>query len=253
MKKEDEKFASSTVMEGMVSIRAVLSSDNGRKIEEILYDKAKSESKMKEIAYLRHRGEEFGFEVKAVDSEEIDKKCIGSSHGGLIALCSERKLPNLSVSNIAGNFWVMLEGIEDPYNFGYCLRSLYAAGVDGIIVPPRNWMTAAGVVCRASAGASELLKIFISDSAEAAKLFHKKGFAVLAADKTKDSVSIYDTEIKRPLLLIVGGEKRGITHSALAECDKVVSLDYGRSFPAALSAASAASIIAFEIFRRGRK
>ena len=73
MKKEDEKFASSTVMEGMVSIRAVLSSDNGRKIEEILYDKARSEAKMKEIAYLRHRGEELGFEVKAVNSEEIDK------------------------------------------------------------------------------------------------------------------------------------------------------------------------------------
>lgn len=253
MKKEDEKFASSTVMEGMVSIRAVLSSDNGRKIEEILYDKARSEAKMKEIAYLRHRGEELGFEVKAVNSEEIDKKCIGNSHGGLIALCSERTLPSLSENDISGDFWVMLEGIEDPYNFGYCLRSLYAAGANGIIVPPRNWMTAAGVVCRASAGASELFKIFISDSAEAAKLFHKKNFAVIAADKTKDSISIYDADIKRPLLLIVGGEKRGITHAALAECDKVVSLDYGRDFPAALSAASAAAIIAFEIFRRGRK
>ncbi len=253
MKKEDEKFASSTVMEGMVSIRAVLSADNGRKIEEILYDKAKAESKMKEIAYLRRKGEELGFEVKAADSEEIDKKCIGTSHGGLIALCSERALPCLSEDDISGDFWVMLEGIEDPYNFGYCLRSLYAAGVNGIIVPPRNWMTAAGVVCRASAGASELFRIFVSDSAEAAKLFHRKGFAVLAADKTKDAVSIYDADIKRPLLLIVGGEKRGITHSALAECDKVVSLDYGRAFPAALSAASAASILAFEIFRRGRK
>ncbi len=253
MKKEDEKFASSTVMEGMVSIRAVLSADNGRKIEEILYDKAKAESKMKEIAYLRRKGEELGFEVKAVDSEEIDKKCIGNSHGGLIALCSERALPDLSEDDISGDFWVMLEGIEDPYNFGYCLRSLYAAGVNGIIVPPRNWMTAAGVVCRASAGASELFRIFVSASAEAAKLFHKKGFAVLAADKTEDSVSIYDADIKRPLLLIVGGEKRGITHAALAQCDKVVSLDYGRNFPAALSAASAASILAFEIFRRGRK
>ncbi len=253
MKKEDEKFASSTVMEGMVSIRAVLSADNGRKIEEILYDKAKAESKMKEIAYLRRKGKELGFDVKAVSSEEIDKKCIGNSHGGLIALCSERALPDLSEDDISGDFWVMLEGIEDPYNFGYCLRSLYAAGVNGIIVPPRNWMTAAGVVCRASAGASELFRIFVSASAEAAKLFHRKGFAVLAADKTEDSVSIYDADIKRPLLLIVGGEKRGITHAALAQCDKVVSLDYGRDFPAALSAASAASILAFEIFRRGRK
>ena len=58
MKKENEKFAGSNIMEGMVSIRAVLSSGNGRKIEEILFDNAKAESKMKKISYLRHRGEE---------------------------------------------------------------------------------------------------------------------------------------------------------------------------------------------------
>ena len=253
MKKENEKFAGSNIMEGMVSIRAVLSSGNGRKIEEILFDNAKAESKMKEISYLRHRGEELGFSVRGVDASEIDRLCIGNSHGGIIAVCSERPLPELTENDISGDFWVMLEGIEDPYNFGYCLRSLYAAGASGIIVPPRNWMSAAGVVCRASAGASELFRIFIADSAAAAKLFRRKGFAVLAADKTKDAISIYDADIKRPLLLIVGGEKRGITQAALAECDSAVCLDYGRDFPAALSAASAASIIAFEIFRRGRK
>ena len=31
-------------------------------------------------------------------------------------------------------FYVMIEGIEDPYNFGYALRSLYAAGADGVIL-----------------------------------------------------------------------------------------------------------------------
>lgn len=55
----------------------------------------------------------------------------------------------------------MLEGIEDPYNFDYALRSLYAAGADGIILSERNWMTAAGIVCRASAGASELIPLYL--------------------------------------------------------------------------------------------
>ena len=169
MKKENEKFAGSNIMEGMVSIRAVLSSGNGRKIEEILFDNAKAESKMKEISYLRHRGEELGFSVRGVDASEIDRLCIGNSHGGIIAVCSERPLPELTENDISGDFWVMLEGIEDPYNFGYCLRSLYAAGASGIIVPPRNWMSAAGVVCRASAGASELFRIFVAASAAAAK------------------------------------------------------------------------------------
>ena len=155
--------------------------------------------------------------------------------------------------NIRENgFYVMLEGIEDPYNFGYCLRSLYAAGVDGILVGERNWFSAAGVVCRASAGASELFEIAAGDPATLIDVFHEKGYTVIAADKTDDAVPVYDTTVTRPVLLVVGGEKRGITRAVLEKCDKVVSLDYGRRFGAALSAASAASILAFEIYRQNR-
>ena len=60
-------------------------------------------------------------------------------------------------------------------------------------------------------------------------------------------------DVKTPVLLVVGGEKRGITRAVLSECDGVVCLDYGRRFGAALSAASAASILAFEIFRQNRE
>lgn len=54
-------------------------------------------------------------------------------------------------------FTVLLDGIEDPYNFGYILRTLYAAGVDWVVLPRRNFFTASETVIRASAGASELL------------------------------------------------------------------------------------------------
>lgn len=256
MKKEAEKFADSSVMEGMVSIRAVLeggmSGKNDRKILRVLFDVAKAESKARDIAFLQNRGKALGFPVTETTSEEIDGMTVGSSHGGIVALCSDRTLPPLTEDGADGDFFVMLDGIEDPYNFGYCLRSLYAAGASGVIVPPRSWMSAAGLVCRASAGASELFGIYVSEAVEAARIMKSKGFSVIAADKSQGAVSIYDTEITRPLLLLVGGEKRGIDAAAKKLADKTVVLDYGRRFPAALSAASAASVIAFEIFRRGR-
>lgn len=252
MKKEAEKFIDSSVMEGMVSVRAVLDGAH-RRVERVIFDTAKAASREKDITFLTNRGKSLGFGVEGVLSEEIDAVSVGSSHGGIIAFCSERTLPALTAESIHGGFWVMLEGIEDPYNFGYCLRSLYAAGVDGIIVPPRNWMSAAGVVCRASAGASELFDIYVSEAADAAALFKALGYSVIATDKSQDAVPIYDTDISAPVFLLIGGEKRGITRSALDLADKTVMLDYGRRFPAALSAASAASIIAFEIYRRGRK
>ena len=257
MQKEAEKFVDSTVMEGMFSIRAILRASeegmNDRKIERVLFDKEKMKSKARELSFLRAKGKEHGFAIDFVSGEKIDEMTIGNSHGGIVAVCTERTVPAISDMRIKEDgFYVMLEGIEDPYNFGYCLRSLYAAGVDGILVGPRNWFSAAGVVCRASAGASELFEIAEGDTVEMIRIFKEKGYTVLAADKTDEAVPIYDTDVKTPVLLVVGGEKRGITRAVLSECDGVVCLDYGRRFGAALSAASAASILAFEIFRQNR-
>ena len=175
---------------------------------------------------------------------------IGNTHGGIIALCGERSYPVLKPENIVKDgFYAIIEGIEDPYNFGYSLRSLYAAGVDGIILTERNWMGCAGVVARASAGASEQFTMYVSDPCEAVKTFKSSGYKIICADKD-NSESIYKTDLKKPLLLVIGGEKRGISSAVLEEADKRVHIDYGRDFPLALSAASASAIIAFEIMRQ---
>jgi 23S rRNA (guanosine2251-2'-O)-methyltransferase len=144
----------------------------------------------------------------------------------------------------------MIEGIEDPYNFGYALRSIYASGVDGIVLSKRNWLSAAGVVCRSSAGASERADIYIADD-NFIELFKEAGYKIVCAD-IKNSVSVYDADLKKPIFLIVGGEKRGISSSILSKADEIIRIDYGRDFDAALSAASASTIIAFEIYRRNK-
>ena len=87
--------------------------------------------------------------------------------------------------------------------------------------------------------------------AEAAAILREKGCRILCAD-IDNSVSVYDAELTRPLFLIVGGEKRGISRRLLDMADTVVRLDYGRPFDGALSAASAATVLAFEVYRRNR-
>lgn len=260
MIKEQEKFTDSNLLEGMVSIRAVLemqsSPYNDRRITELLYAEERAASHAKELAWLSHRAEEFGFTITRCPMETLDAMTIGSTHGGVIAKTTDRTLPPLTENTLAAlpknGFFVMLEGIEDPYNFGYAMRSLYAAGVDAMILPKRNWMTAAGVVCRASAGASERFPMFVAeDGVAAVRLLRGHGCRVLCAD-IDNSVSVYDADLSRPLFLIVGGEKRGISRNVLSLADAVVRLDYGRVFDGALSAASAASILAFEVYRQNR-
>ena len=255
MLKEEKRFVDSDILEGMTSISALLNSDgvNDRKIEKVLIDKAKRKSKSAQIGYLTAKSHELGFPVAFVDSEEIDRLCVGNTHGGILALCTPRTIPTLCAKDIQPNgFYVYLEGIEDPYNFGYAIRSLYAAGVCGVILPPRNWMTAGGVVARASAGASECLPIFQAEGENAVKLFKDVGYTVLCAG-IRDSVSVFDEHFPYPILLVVGGEKRGISRALLDAADRIVRIDYGRDFSGSLSAASAATVMAFEIFRQNRK
>ncbi len=256
MIKETSRQVASTVFEGMTSLSAVIESalagKNDRRITEVLYDKSKAQSKAKEIAYLRRMAEKLDFAVTEADAAEIDNLATGNSHGGIIARCTERTIPPLTSESLPkAGFVTMIEGIEDPYNFGYALRSIYAAGADAVILTPRNWMSAAGVVCRSSAGASELLPLFVSEPDEAVHMAKTAGYKVVCAG-IRDSVSAFDADLTRPIFLIVGGEKRGISRAVLDLADEVVRLDYGRPFRGSLSAASAASILAYEVLRQNR-
>jgi 23S rRNA (guanosine2251-2'-O)-methyltransferase len=254
MIKESSKFTDGLIFEGMTSISAVINSpsSNDRKISKVIYDAGKEKSKFKELAFLRHKADELGFSLLPSTSSEIDSLTIGNSHGGIIAICEERTIPRLDISHIKRDgFYVMLEGIEDPYNFGYSLRSLYAAGVDGVILNERNWMGAAGVVARASAGASEMLQMLIASGEDAAETFKKLGYKIICAG-IRNSVSIYDADMKKPVFLIIGGEKRGISSSVLKHADQIVRIDYDSKFKGSLSAASSAAIIGFEIMHQNK-
>lgn len=259
--KEADKQAESNIFEGMTSIRAVLKAiESGqpgydRKIISVYFDESKKKARAGELSYIKAMSYKYGFEVIGLPSVQIDEMALGNSHGGLLMETTPRTILELSVEAInacipeENRFFVMLEGIEDPYNFGYALRSLYAAGVSAVILTKRNWMTAAGVVCRASAGASELVPMFQANQELCISTMHALKTRIICADM-KNSTSIYDANLNFPLFLAIGGEKRGLSRELLDSADEIIRLEYGRDFPAALSAASAATIAGFEIMRR---
>ena len=256
MLKEVSRFKDSTVFEGMTSIRAIIkgtdSGINSRKIEKILFDKDKLKNIRKEIGYLRAVSEKYGYTLLESTAEEIDSLSVGESHGGIIAIATDRSLPLIhDTSSIPEDgFFCLIQGIEDPYNFGYSIRSLYACGCDGIILGERNWMSAAGVVSRSSAGASEMMRVFRgADDIETIDIFKSKGYTVVCADERTDNV-LGKCDLKRPILLLVGGEKRGISRAMLDKADMLVRIDYAREFNASLSAASATTMFAYEIMRQ---
>ncbi len=257
MHKEEEKMKPALFLEGMTSIRAVIDAmeepflENDRRIKEILYDQD-AKKLLPTVRWLTRKSEELGFSMTPSRREDMEEIAIGTTHGGFIAKCTDRTIPPLTPELPllkSHGFFVMLEGIEDPYNFGYALRSLYAFGATGIILPERNWMTAAGVVARASAGASERLPVYTAPPEDAAKTMKELGYRIVCAD-TRTSLLLPDADLKKPILLIIGGERRGISRSLLEQADLLVKIPYGRSFNASLSAASAADVMGYEIAKQ---
>jgi 23S rRNA (guanosine2251-2'-O)-methyltransferase len=240
-----------TALEGFISVNAALQARN-RDIYALYISKARLDQAESRLV---NAARDQGAEVKRIGAEVIDRYASGKSHGGMIALVGPRRY--LPLEKLAGGstlpFVVMLDGIEDPFNFGLAIRSLYAAGVDGLVVRPRNWMSAAGIVARASAGASELMPTAVAETALAAAEFLKgRGLSVACAVR-RDSVSIHDTRLAVPLFLVIGGEKRGISRPLLKKADLRLEIPYGRRFAHSLGTASAAAVLAFEIMRQRRR
>lgn len=253
MKKESSRIAASNVFEGMISVRAVFRSiDEGksdRRVEKILFSEENVKKNARLLGFLRARASELGYELALCPQSEIDALSTGSSHGGVLMLCTPRSYPPVPQNIPKDGFYVALDGIEDPYNFGYAIRSLYAAGVTGLLLPERNWTSAAGVVCRSSAGASELIDTYCGELPQMIRLLKQNGYRLAVSDADAPQ-TVYASNLSYPLVLAVGGERRGISSSLRELADICVSLPYGRSFDEALSAASAASILSFEVARQ---
>lgn len=247
---------SETILSGYISVRTAIEAKS-REIHKIVLDKERYDAVIRSGFHAPEKRQydalsKYEIPTEFVSKEEFRVFCDNPSAGGIAAAAGERiytPLENLIEQKSA--FLVVLDGIEDPYNFGFTLRTLYAAGVDGVILPQRNFFTADDIVVRSSAGASELLKIAVTeDLTEACRKVKEKGFLLASTDKSEKAKDLYRTNIKRPLCLVFGGEKRGISAGITEMSDLVIKLKYPRECHFSLSASSAVSIISFEVARR---
>lgn len=191
-----------------------------------------------------------GVTVERVSPEFIAGHTADEGHGGIIARVGPRRLMTLTgLISPAEAVNVMLDGVEDPFNFGQAVRALYAAGVDGLIVRPRNWLSAAATVIRASAGATEFMPTAAAEVEHVLAAAAGRGVPVAVA-VAENARPMHEVDLTGPLLLFIGGEKRGVARLAQEAAEVRVAIPYGRAFPHALGTAGAAAVLAFEIARQ---
>lgn len=219
----------SNYLEGIISIESSITSGK-RKIIKVYADREKIEKRDRKATRFMSLLKNNGIEFELCDRAFIDSLADGTSHGGFVAEVSERSFADLEdlISSLShGEYLVMLDGVEDPFNFGYSVRNLFAFGCKGFIIPKRNWMTAANVVAKSSAGASELCEMAVSENDdELVALLKKEGVDIVCSALSSTSVSLFDYKPDKPFVLFIGGEKRGISKTIIESADTVVHIPY---------------------------
>jgi len=242
------------IFEGFNAIKAAIcgieSGVTDRRVIRVLFSRKRISKKQYELSWLNVSSKKLGFEVILCDEDDVTAVCSTDTHGGIVGIFTHRAsfgVDELRCNKNCNNGWYLaLEGIEDPYNLGFSIRSAYAFGCVGVILPNRYIFGADGVVCRSSAGASERIPFYRCELTDAFKALKEKGYSIIAACE-KNSVSLKNAELKLPAVLVVGGEKRGISAAVLSECTDFVKIDYARYAGSSLSAVSAAAVMSYAI------
>jgi len=238
------------IIEGNVSVKAALIGGR-REVIKIYVDATKKD---KDTSWILHRAEEKNVEIVRCKREKIDEIATGRTHGGLLAEAGPRRYQGIQETMQAEKtFVVLLEGVEDPFNLGYIMRTLYSAGCTGLILRQRNWENAESTILKSSAGASEYINLVLTaDAAETVKWYKEQQVTCFAAMR-KDAITCYDASYSGPVLLAIGGEMRGLSSRVLKEIPQNIYIPYANDFHSALNAAGAAAVLGFEVFRQRNK
>ena len=122
--------------EGAIAVKAAVDS-RYRTVEKIYIAADKSSS---DITYLKNRAGQCNIPIVFKAPYEIDQMATGKTHGGILADVSERKFQSItSLLRKDEPFLFLLEGVEDSFNLGYIMRTLYAFGCDGLILPSHDY------------------------------------------------------------------------------------------------------------------
>ena len=140
-------------------------------------------------------------------------------------------------------------GVQDPGNLGAIVRAADAAGAGGVVVTgtaadPFGWKALRGAM-------GSTFRLPVADAGERSDLparARRAGCAVLAA-APRGGRSMYDLDLTRPLLILIGGEGAGIESSVFESADAVVSIPMAGGVDS-LNAGVAAAVIAYEARRQ---
>jgi 23S rRNA (guanosine2251-2'-O)-methyltransferase len=192
--------------------------------------------------------------VRQVRADELDRAARKGVHQGVVAEVRDSApfgVEDLVMQASAAPLLVVLDGIEDPHNVGAILRTVDAAGADGVVRQSRHAAPLGGATAKASAGAVARVKIAeVVNIARA--LENLKGAGVWTVGLAGDAPKRYDQiDYTAPTAFVVGAEGVGLRRLIRERCDWLVSIPM-QGHVQSLNVSVATGIALFEAVRQRR-
>ena len=144
------------------------------------------------------------------------------------------------------NLLLVLDNLRDPGNLGTILRTAWAAGVQGVLLPPGNADPWAPKVLRSGMGAQFHLPLRRVPWEEIPPLL--TGLPLYLAE-AHAGIPYTQADFRRPLVLLIGGEAQGPSPQARAWAQSAVHIPMPGQAES-LNAAVAAGVLLFEVVRQ---
>ncbi|MCL2694694.1 MAG: 23S rRNA (guanosine(2251)-2'-O)-methyltransferase RlmB [Clostridiales bacterium] len=225
----------------------------GRSIDRILVQ-TDPDGSLREIVSLARDSK---LVIREVDRRKLDELTLPFGHGGKpanhqgivayaagVSYCDVADILAVAKERGQAPFVVVLDGIEDPHNLGSIIRSADCAGVHGVVIGKRRSAQVTAAAVKASAGATEHVKVARVVNVSAAIIELKRaGLWIAGADMA--GRPMYEQGLNGPLALVIGGEGAGLSKLVKDNCDFLVSIPM-EGHIGSLNAGVAAAVLLFE-------
>jgi 23S rRNA (guanosine2251-2'-O)-methyltransferase len=206
---------------GIHAIAAALRNDSVRMLA-VWVLQGRSDARVTEVLAL---AKQRGVAVHYAPRHTLDEMAPGARHQGVIARCMglpsyhEGDLEAL-LDNVQGvPLLLVLDGVQDPHNLGACLRSADAAGAHAVIIPKDRSSPLNATARKVASGAAESVPVVqVTNLARTLRELKDRNIWLVGAAGETDK-SIFETDLKGPLAIVMGAEGQGLRRLTKEHCD----------------------------------
>jgi 23S rRNA (guanosine2251-2'-O)-methyltransferase len=238
------------VLFGIHAVEEALRSGN-RKVEYISISRERAHgSGDARLDQLLNLARQRKINVKMEPRDSLTRLAQSDQHQGAVAVVRPLRthtVEDLLATRASGRplFLLALDGIEDPHNMGALLRTADGAGATGVIVPERRSAPLNATVAKASAGASEHVRIAkVPNLNRALETLKAANVWILGLDERGSQT--YDAyDYSGDCCLVLGREGEGLHEHTRKACDFLLQIPMAGGV-ASLNVSVAGAVVMYE-------